>query len=137
MRTLIRRELGEMSLAQYYKDDPRTYLFIFGIVGIGFPIILWLLGPGFIGVFGAEDLHSFISIFGLLIVWQMVINGLQHDDSNRQMTFLQTLPVRGSQIVHAKFTGALLLCSCVVIWISLFIFCEFVSEWHTSRRILV
>lgn len=112
MGTLIRREFSQFNLAKYYKNSRKASLIIYSILGIGFPVILRLL---------VEDFNGHFSILSIVITWQIVSNGLILEGNNRQMRFLQTLPIRKSQIVHAKFISVLLLCGCTLVWIAFFI----------------
>ncbi|MFD2759625.1 ABC-2 transporter permease [Lentibacillus juripiscarius] len=122
MKTLIQRELRELNLARNYDNSTRAFLSVYGILGIGFPVILWLLGPGIAGIFDAEVFNTSVSVTGMVLVWQTVSGSLQREDANRQLTFLQTLPVEKRHIVNAKFTSVLLICLFTIAWMAIVMF---------------
>lgn len=68
-------------------------------------------------------LDAIQSIMDLLVLsLGRLIVGLERDEANQQLTFLQTLPVPKPNIVHAKFTSLLLLSIITIVWIAI-LFC--------------
>lgn len=121
MKVLIQREFSETSLAQFYRKRPRIFLCLIVMTGVGVPALLWFLGPRIVDV---TYRYAIVSVIGLAMVFHFVNHGLTRDDIHRQMIFLQILPVRKSDIVHAKFISVLLLCGCVAVWIGLFTYAD-------------
>lgn len=122
MGALIRRELREVNLAKDYKNPTKAFLSIYGILGIGIPGLLWLLGPGLVGIFDIESFNVSVSVAGMVLTWQTVHASLLREDANRQKTFLQTLPVKKEHIIHAKYTSVLLFCLGTITWMVIVIF---------------
>lgn len=113
MKTLIRRELqGEV--VSNLGEKILSYV-MFGIISI---ILMWLLGPRVTSFLDVDAMNEFVTIVALLITYAGISNKLENDDNNRQMTFLQTLPVRKGHIVHAKFLNMLLVWGLTFVWIS-------------------
>lgn len=114
MKVLIERELeGEVAANL---GERVIYYVMFGILSV---FVMWLLGPPIIGVFEAESMNSFISIMAIIIMSGSMSDKLAKDKADQQMTFLQTMPINRSQIVHAKFLSMLLLWSITFTWMSI------------------
>lgn len=115
MKVLIRRELDSMVYS--WQEAFRVYT----LVGIGYILVMWILGPRIAGVIDAEQSSLLISIFGFTIAGGRMTVSLERDKKKQQQTFLQTLPIYKTHIVHAKFLSILFLCAFTFVWISVFI----------------
>lgn len=92
MGALIKRELRALKLGN--DNNPALY----GFFVIGIPVIMWLLGPEFTGFYDAEGFKTSMSVVGMVLVMQIVSYSLEREEANRQMTFLQTLPVKKAKL---------------------------------------
>lgn len=113
---LIRRELDAMVYS--WQEAIRVYT----LVGIGYILVMWVLGPRVVGVIDAEQSSLLISILGFMIAGGRLTFNLEQYKTNRQQTFLETLPVRKGEVVHAKFISLFLLGTFTFAWTSFFIF---------------
>lgn len=118
MGALIKRELKALDIAGNNKNPALIY----GLLGIGYPLIIWLLGPGLAGFYDVENFELSVSILGMVLVMLRVDNSLEREGANRQMNFLQTLPVTKRQIVNAKFIAILLVSVVTIVWMNVVIF---------------
>ncbi|HLS10285.1 ABC-2 transporter permease [Lentibacillus sp.] len=117
MGALIKRELRALNIAGNYKNPELIY----GFLGIGYPLIVWLLGPGLAEFYDVENFNLSVSILGMALVMLRVDNSLEREGTSRQINFLQTLPLKKSQIVSAKFISVLLLSGMTVVWMNMVI----------------
>ncbi|RYG73513.1 ABC-2 transporter permease [Lentibacillus lipolyticus] len=115
MWLLIRRELEGKDSSDF--GQLRGYL----PLGIIVALSIYLFGPRVTGLLDVGKINSFLSILGVILVLGSLSERLEKDDANYQMTFLQTLPVRKSQIVHAKFLNILFLCALMFVVLYIFI----------------
>ncbi|MFD2759626.1 ABC-2 transporter permease [Lentibacillus juripiscarius] len=113
MWMLIRRELDNMVTINLRRSF-QAYI-IFGLV---FVLFMWLLGPRVIGYFEAEMFSLFVFMAGMLSAVASMLFTIEEDDAERQISFLQTLPIRKRDIVHAKFLSIFLVCGFMFIWVS-------------------
>ncbi|ALX48584.1 ABC-2 transporter permease [Lentibacillus amyloliquefaciens] len=113
MWRLIRRELDGMVTINL-KRSFQTY-FVFGLVLI---LLIWLLGPNAMSFLATGTISLFIFLIGMLSAGMHMLDTMEEDAANRQLAFLQTLPVRKTDIVHAKFLSTLLLCGFIFVWVS-------------------
>lgn len=116
MKVLIRRELDSMVYS--WREAFRVYT----LVGIGYILVMWILGPRIAGVIDAEQSSLLISILSFMIASGRLTLNLERDKKSRQQLFLQTLPVYKSHIVNAKFTSIFLLSAFTFVWTLLLIF---------------
>lgn len=114
MEALLKRELGILNIAGHNKNPALIY----GLLGIGYPVIIWLLGPGLAGVYDLNNFKLNVSMLGMVLVVLGVDNSLKREDDSRQMTFLQTLPVKKSEIVSAKFISVLVMSGTAIVWMN-------------------
>ncbi|MEN1968651.1 ABC-2 transporter permease [Lentibacillus sp. N15] len=122
MRALILREFESMVFSK------REALRVYTIIGIGGILMMWLLGPHVFNVVSTEQSYILIATLGLVIAFGRLTISMERDETNRQQTFLQTLPTLKSNIVHAKFISFLLLSTFTLVWIAiLFCFNMFVN----------
>lgn len=75
-----------------------------GVVSI---LLMWIFGPKVIDVVSVDMENGFVSIMAVIISSGTMIGKLHNDGADQQMIYLQTLPVRNNQIVHAKFLSVL------------------------------
>lgn len=115
MKVLIRRELDAM--VHSWREAFRVYT----LVGIGYILVMWILGPRVIGAVDVEQSSLLISILGFTIASGRMTFNLERDTKNRQQLFLQTLPVHKAHIIHAKFTSIFLLSVFTFVWTSFFV----------------
>lgn len=108
MWILIRRELSLMS---HYWDLDRTHgRFVSGIIRYWLVYSLLIFPPSFLIEKWLETpLETTVATIVLVFTLVTVYNDLLADDEQRQTLFLQTLPIRKSQLVHAKMASVLLL----------------------------
>lgn len=116
MRTLIGREINSMIFS--WREASRIY----GLLGSGVVLAMWVLGPRLLDVVSTESSYLLIAVMGLVLAFGRLTIGIEHDETNQQLTFLQTLPIPKTNIVHAKFTGFLLLSAFTFVWISILFF---------------
>ncbi|TRM12164.1 ABC-2 transporter permease [Lentibacillus cibarius] len=116
MGALMKRELDSMHLASQYQNKLKAFIAVYGILGVGVPVFFWVLGPGVVGLMSGDMVNTSILVIGLIHSSQAISLHLFREDAHRQLTFLQTLPVRKPAIVHAKFTSVLLLSVFVIGW---------------------
>lgn len=114
MNVLIQRELEEMF---YWKK----MIYYFNLFGAGIILLSWILGPKMIGFIDIENMNLMLCVIGLLFVYGRLSYTMNQETANRQIIFLQTLPVRKNYIIHAKFLSTLGLCGAAFIWMSLFV----------------
>lgn len=117
MIVLLRRELEEMRVSA----DRKESVIILGIVSIIIILLEWLLGPALFDVYDTDGIAAFIVIIGMVHAGGEVDFSIEEDHAHRQMSFLQTLPIRKNQIVHAKFLNMFLLCGKIFLWIAILI----------------
>ncbi|MFC4620101.1 ABC-2 transporter permease [Camelliibacillus cellulosilyticus] len=115
MGALFRREWEIM-----YPSSWRL-LKVYFFIGVGYLLIAWLIGPSGFGLVKIDTINLFISLMGMMFTNFRMTENLEQDRANRQMTFLQTLPVAKNKIVHAKFLSVLSLCAMNIIWIVLLV----------------
>ncbi|TRM12161.1 ABC-2 transporter permease [Lentibacillus cibarius] len=113
MNVLIQREM-EGEIASDWQERI-IYHVMYGVVLI---IFMWLLGPRVLDLFSIRAMDQFVSVMVVLVVSSTLNEKLKNDSINRQMSFLQTLPVSKSQLVHAKFLHMLLLWCMAFVWLS-------------------
>lgn len=113
MKALIGREIENMGFS--WREASRFY----SLIGIGGVLVMWVLGPRVLGVVSTESSYVLIAIMGLVLAFGRLIVGLERDEANRQLTFLQTLPVPKTNIIHAKFMSLLLLSALTIVWIAI------------------
>ncbi|GAA0429032.1 hypothetical protein GCM10008983_01690 [Lentibacillus halophilus] len=116
MGALMKREIDGMHLASDYQNKRKAFMSIYGFLGIGVPVIIWVLGPGVVGLMSGEMMNTSVLVIGLIHSSQAVSLYLFRESTYRQLTFLQTLPVKKTSIIHAKFTSVLLLSVCIIGW---------------------
>lgn len=116
MRVLIRRELDGM-VTMNLRRSLQTYI-IFGLLFVSF---MWLLGPNVIGYLEMEAISLFVFMAGMLSAVVSMLSIMEEDTTERQLSFLQTLPLRKRDIVHAKFLSILLVCGFMFIWVSVLV----------------
>ncbi|HLS10286.1 ABC-2 transporter permease [Lentibacillus sp.] len=116
MWPLVRRELDGMVTINL-KRSFQTYV-VFGLVLI---LLMWVLGPNVTDIFATELISLFLFLIGLLAAGMSLLSTMEEDAANRQLEFLQTLPVRKTDIVHAKFLSSLLLCGFLFVWVSILV----------------
>ncbi|TFJ94408.1 hypothetical protein E4U82_00385 [Lentibacillus salicampi] len=113
MNMLMQREM-EGDVASGFGDKAVSYM-LFGIISI---LLTWVLGPKVTGVFDINSMNQLVSIMCLLITVSSMSSKLEEDHANRQLSFLQTLPVSKRQIVHVKFQHLLLNGCLMFVWLS-------------------
>lgn len=79
------------------------------------------MGPALFDVYDTDGIAAFIVILGMVHAGGEVDFSIEEDNGHRQMSFLQTLPIRKRQIVHAKYLNMLLLCGKTFLWIVILI----------------
>ncbi|UJL46175.1 ABC-2 transporter permease [Virgibacillus sp. NKC19-16] len=114
MKVLISREFDEMF---YWKK----MIYYHNLFGAGIILLTWILGPKVAGLTDVENMNMMICLIGLLFVYGRLSYTMKQEAANRQITFLQTLPVRKNYIIHAKFLSNLGLCAASFIWMLLFV----------------
>ncbi|MEN1968653.1 ABC-2 transporter permease [Lentibacillus sp. N15] len=127
MRMLIKRELEEMQISPIRREHQLTI----GFVSLLAILFLWLLGPAGFNIFKTTAITPVFGLAGLGYVGMMVNASLQEGTHERHMTFLQTLPIHKSQIVHAKFLGISIICGRTFLWMAVFISLNLIvnSNW--------
>ena|SRR5699024_2177410 len=103
MKTLIWREFNIIipSWQKFMKVSISTSIFIL--------IATWLLGPRMFHLLEVESLSFFIAIMFFLNIQGLISQNLKQDSENAQQYFLQTLPVKKTNIIHAKFLSVFML----------------------------
>ncbi|GAA0429026.1 hypothetical protein GCM10008983_01680 [Lentibacillus halophilus] len=113
MNVLMQRELeGELA------SDLKERIIYYAMYGTVLIVLTWLLGPRVLDWFSIMGMNRFVSVMAIIVVSSTINEKLKNDSSNRQMSFLQTLPVPKSQLVHAKFLHMLLMWAMAFVWLS-------------------
>jgi len=102
MKALLYREFRIMPVTA--KGIIAYMIFCLAVVASGV-----IAGPKGLGLFNSESISLYLSIINFTFLNGLVTNNLEQDSKYRQQIYLQTLPVRKQQIVHAKFSSILLL----------------------------
>ncbi|TFJ94409.1 ABC-2 transporter permease [Lentibacillus salicampi] len=116
MWPLIRRELDGMVTISLKKSF-QTYT-VFGLVLV---LLMWLFGPSAIDYLEKDLISLLIFLIGMLSAGMNMLSVMEDDAASKQLAFLQTLPVRESDIVHAKFLSTLLLGGFIFVWVSVLV----------------
>lgn len=117
MWPLIKRDLDQM-VTTTLRSSGITHA-IFVIIAI---LLMWVLGPRQFHLLDKRTINGFILLIGMIVAGLLYTQfSLEQDASNRQLTFLQLLPIRKVDIVHAKYISHLLVVTAAFVWASLLI----------------
>jgi len=117
MLALVKRDLEQM-VTTTLRSSLMSHA-IFMIIAIG---LMWLLGPKNIGYLDTNSINLLIFVFGMLMAGQFYTQfNLEEDVSYGQLTFLQLLPIRTVDIIHAKYLSNLLVACGAFVWASLLV----------------
>ena len=117
MWPLVKRELEQM-VTTTLRSSLISHA-VFMIIAIG---LMWLLGPKNIGYLDTNSINVLIFVFGMLMVGQFYTQfNLEEDASYGQLIFLQLLPIRTVDIIHAKYLSNLFVACAAFVWASLLI----------------
>src|SRR5699024_2834432 len=70
---------------------------------------VYLLGPKMLHLLDVEGLSFFVSLLFFQSIHGAIFQNLKQDGENAQSVFLQTLPIKKTRILHAKFLSCLIL----------------------------
>lgn len=117
MWPLIKRDLDQMVTTTLRSSAISHVIFI--IIAV---VLMWLLGTNKTGLFETRSINLFILLIGMMMAGQIYSQfNLEEDASDRQLTFLQLLPIRTRHIVHSKFLANVIVAYAAFVWASLLI----------------
>src|SRR5699024_7974319 len=115
--TLIQRELEEMRVSADRKESLLTVVFA-SLLAI---LFLFFLGPAFFDIFDTDAITFIVTLAGIGFIGMLTNTSLQEDSHQRQIAFLQTLPITRNRIVHAKFLSILIKSGKSCLWMLAFV----------------
>ena len=103
MKTLIWREFNMMA------PSWKGLIKIFTLLSSFLLFFGWVLGPRIFNILEISSSNLYICIVIFIITQQFAWRNLKQDSTTSQQKFLHILPIKKSEIVHAKFLSFLLL----------------------------